>query len=306
MTTAPTVLPEPERRSAAIEEARVRAHEAHALLGPGIIGPTAIGVPARRFFALIWTIAVSEFKLKFYGSALGYIWQLMRPLMLFGVLYLFFTQIVRFSTVHLYPVVLLQGIIVFTFLAESTAGGLSSLVDKEILVRKIQFPRLAVPISIVLTAFFNLILNYVIVLLFLLIQGGTPHWTWLYEFPPLMLALIAFASGVTVLLSSLYVRFRDVRPIWEVLLQTLYFVSLILIPVEQVHNETLRQLLVLNPFAAIVQQLRHAVIDPGAPSVTDVLSSDWLLLIPVGLLVGIVAVGYITFNRMAPQVAEDL
>ena len=306
MSTATLAPPDDERKRAAIEEARVRAREASALLGPGIAGPTAIGVPARRFLALIWTISVSEFKLRFYGSALGYFWQLMRPLLLFGVLYLFFTQFVRFSNVHLYPVVLLQGIILFTFVTECTQGGVSSLVDKETLVRKIQFPRLAVPMSIVLTALFNLTLNYVIVILFLVIQGGRPHWTWLYEFPPLMFALIAFSSGAAVLLSALYVRFRDVRPIWEVILQMLYFVSLILIPVESVPSHTLRQILVMNPFAAIVQQLRHAVIDPGAPSVTDVLSSDWLVLVPIAILVAIVVVGYVTFDRMAPKVAEEL
>lgn len=306
MSAVAAPVADDERKAQAIEEARVRAAAASARLGPGIPGPKAIGVPAKRFAALIRTIAVSEFKLRFYGSALGYLWQLVRPLLLFGVLYLFFTQIVRFSDVELYPVVLLQGIIIFTFVAECTQGGVSSLVDKEILVRKIQFPRLAVPLSIVLTAFFNLMLNYVIVGLFLVIQGGSPHWTWIYEFPPLLLALIAFASGMTVLLSALYVRFRDVRPIWEVLLQTLYFVSLILIPIEAVSNESLREILMLNPFAAIVQQLRHAVIDPGAPSVTDVLGSDWLLLVPLTLLVAIVVAGYVVFDRMAPQIAEEL
>jgi ABC-2 type transport system permease protein len=203
-------------------------------------------------------------------------------------------------------VVLLQGIIIFTFVAESTQGSVSSLVDKEILVRKIQFPRLAIPMSIVMTALFNLTLNYTIVVLFLLVQGGTPHWTWFYEFPFLLAALIAFASGVSMLLAALYVRYRDIRPIWEVLLQTLYFISLILIPVEAVSNHTLRELLVLSPFAAIVQQLRHAVIDPGAPSVTDVLGSDWLLLVPVTILVAIVIIGYVVFDRMAPHVAEEL
>lgn len=271
-----------------------------------ILGPRALGVPMGRFFALVWTIAVSQFKLKFYGSALGYVWQLMRPLLLFGVLYVFFTQILRFQDVEYYPVVLLQGIVIFTFLAESTTGSLTSLVDQEILVRKIQFPRLAVPFSIVLTALFNLLINYVVVFIFLIIQGGSPHWTWLYEFPLLIAALVVIVTAMSTLLSALYVRYRDVRPIWEVLLQTLYFVSLVLIPIEAVSNQTLQKLLLISPFACIIQQLRHAVISPNAPSVLDILGSPLLLLAPLGVAAALCVISFLVFDRMAPKVAEEL
>lgn len=288
--------------AAAAEQARLAA------LGrrDAIAGPRALGVPVSRFAALVWTIAVSQFKLRFYGSALGYLWQLMRPLLLFGVLYVFFTQILRFQDVAYYPVVLLQGIVIFTFLAEATTGSVTGLVDQEILVRKIQFPRLAVPFAIVLTALFNLLINYVVVFIFLIVQGGSPHWTWLWEFPLLIAALVFVATSLSVLLSALYVRYRDVRPIWEVLLQTLYFVSLILIPIEAVSNQTLQKLLLLSPFACIVEQLRHAVIDPGAPTVTEVLGNPLLLAVPVGIALVVALIAYTVFDRMAPVVAEEL
>lgn len=288
--------------AAAAEQARLAA------LGrrDAIAGPRALGVPVSRFAALVWTIAVSQFKLRFYGSALGYLWQLMRPLLLFGVLYVFFTQILRFQDVAYYPVVLLQGIVIFTFLAEATTGSVTGLVDQEILVRKIQFPRLAVPFAIVLTALFNLLINYVVVFIFLIVQGGSPHWTWLWEFPLLIAALVFVATSLSVLLSALYVRYRDVRPIWEVLLQTLYFVSLILIPIEAVSNQTLQKLLLLSPFACIVEQLRHAVIDPGAPTVTEVLGNPLLLVVPVGIALVVALIAYTVFDRMAPVVAEEL
>lgn len=288
--------------AAAAEQARLAA------LGrrDAIAGPRALGVPVSRFAALVWTIAVSQFKLRFYGSALGYLWQLMRPLLLFGVLYVFFTQILRFQDVAYYPVVLLQGIVIFTFLAEATTGSVTGLVDQEILVRKIQFPRLAVPFAIVLTALFNLLINYVVVFIFLIVQGGSPHWTWLWEFPLLIAALVFVATSISVLLSALYVRYRDVRPIWEVLLQTLYFVSLILIPIEAVSNQTLQKLLLLSPFACIVEQLRHAVIDPGAPTVTEVLGNPLLLVVPVGIALVVALIAYTVFDRMAPVVAEEL
>ena len=117
-------------------------------LGPPIKGPSALGADPRRLWHLARTMAVSDFKLRFFGSALGYLWQLVRPLMLFGVLYTVFTQIVRLgSNVELYPVALLLGIVLFTFFSEATGGALSSLVDREALIRKVDFPRLAVPLS---------------------------------------------------------------------------------------------------------------------------------------------------------------
>jgi ABC-2 type transport system permease protein len=294
------------RAEQAIAEATRAANLASQGRDDAIAGPRALGVPLKRFAALVWTIAVSEFKLKFYGSALGYVWQLMRPLLLFGVLYLFFTQILRFQDVEYYPVVLLQGIVIFTFLAEATTGSVTGLVDQEALVRKIQFPRLAVPFSIVLTALFNLLINYVVVFVFLIIQGGSPLWSWLWAFPLLILALVFVATSISVLLSALYVRYRDIRPIWEVLLQTLYFVSLVLIPIEAVPNETLQKLLLISPFACIVEELRHAVIDPNAPTVAEVLGNPLLIAVPVGIALAIAAIAYTVFDRMAPVVAEEL
>lgn len=303
MTAAPA---SDNRAELAIDAAAEQARLAALGRRDAIAGPRALGVPVSRFAALVWTIAVSQFKLRFYGSALGYLWQLMRPLLLFGVLYVFFTQILRFQDVAYYPVVLLQGIVIFTFLAEATTGSVTGLVDQEILVRKIQFPRLAVPFAIVLTALFNLLINYVVVLIFLIVQGGSPHWTWLWEFPLLIAALVFVATSISVLLSALYVRYRDVRPIWEVLLQTIYFVSLILIPIEAVSNQTLQKLLLLSPFACIVEQLRHAVIDPEAPTVTEVLGNPLLLVVPVGIALVVALIAYTVFDRMAPVVAEEL
>lgn len=295
-----------ERTAAAIAQAAERASMAAAGRTDPIPGPRAIGVPLKRLAAIVWTISVSEFKLKFYGSALGYLWQLMRPLLLFGVLYAFFTQILRFQGVEYYPVVLLQGIVIFTFLAESTTGSVTALVDQEPLVRKIQFPRLAVPLSVVLTALFNLLLNYVVVFVFLIIQGGSPQWTWLYEFPLLIVALVVMTAAMSTLLSALYVRFRDVKPIWEVLLQTLYFISLVLIPIEAVTNQTIQKLLLISPFACIVEQLRHAVISNQAPSVADILSPTILIAIPAGIALALCVISFVVFDRMAPQVAEEL
>src|SRR3954466_9570915 len=158
-------------------------------------GPSALSGGWSRFFHLTWTLAVQEFKLRFFGSILGYFWQLMRPLLLFAVLYFVFTQAIRIgSTARYFPAVLLTNIVLFTFFAEATGGAVTSVVDRENLVRKIHFPRMAIPLSVVLLATINFALNMVVVLIFGLLIGISPQWTW-FEMPFLLLGLAMFATG---------------------------------------------------------------------------------------------------------------
>ena len=271
-----------------------------------IAGPSALGGSPRRFAYLAATLAVTDFKLRFFGSALGYLWQLVRPLLLFGVLYVVFTQFVKIGgSVTFYPVVLLANIVLFTFFQEGT-GAVSSLVDRENLVRKIQFPRAAVPVAVVLTAAFNLCLNSLVVLGLALASGVTPRWSWLQA--PLLLAVLAvLVTGVAMLLSALYVRFRDVKPIWEVALQLLFYATPVIYAIETIDiSERLRQLLMLNPLAAILEQFRHAVIDPAAPTAAEAAGGGAWVLVPLGLIAGLAILGWRVFDRAAPRIAEDL
>jgi ABC-2 type transport system permease protein len=277
-------------------------------LGPPIKGPTALGSDPRRLWNLAGTMAVSEFKLRYFGSSLGYLWSLMRPLLLFGILYAVFTQIVRVGAdVEFYPVALLLGVVLFSFVSESTGGALTSLVDREALIRKVEFPRLAVPLSTVLTALMNVGLNLIAVVVFLLASGGAVRWSWL-EIPLLLGALALLAGGAGMLLSVLFVRFRDVKPIWDVALQVLFYASPIFYPIEAVaqRNETLAHLLMLNPFAAILQQARHAMIAPSHPSAAEAIGGGWAILAPIAIGVAIVWVGFVAFYRAAPRIAEQL
>ena len=271
-----------------------------------VTGPSALGGSPRRFLYLSATLAVTEFKLRFFGSVLGYLWQLVRPLLLFGVLYLVFTEFVKIGeAVPHYPVVLLANIVLYTFFADGT-GAVNSMVEHEGLVRKIQFPRMAVPASVVLTASFNLVLNLLVVLGFALASGVEPRWSWL-EAPVLIALLAILVIGLAMLLSALYVRFRDVKPIWEVLLQLAFYATPIIYAVETIDiSQRVREAIMLNPLAVIVQQFRHAVIDPGAPSAAAAAGGSEMLLIPGALLFGIAALGYWYFDREAPRMAEDL
>jgi ABC-2 type transport system permease protein len=275
-------------------------------VGARIKGPAAIGVDLRRFANLTRTLALTEFKLRFFGSALGYLWQLMRPLLLFGVLYAVFTQVLRFgSEARFYPVALLSGIVLFMFVSESTGAAVTSLVDRENLVRKVQFPRLVVPLSVVLTALMNLGLNLIAVVVFLLASGGSVRLTWL-EVPLLALLLALFAGGIATLVSALFVRYRDVKPIWEVVLQMLFYGTPIFYTIDAVDNDTLERLLLCNPLAAIVQQFRHAVIDPSHPSAAAAAGGWPWLLVPAAIALALAVGGYRYFDRAAPRIAEDL
>jgi ABC-2 type transport system permease protein len=269
-------------------------------------GPSALAGDPRRFAHLTWTLAVQEFKLRFFGSALGYLWQLVRPLLLFGVLYVVFTQAVRIGELaRFFPAVLLMGIVLFTFFAEATAGAVTSVVDREGIVRKIHFPRLVVPAAVVLTAAFNLALNLVAVAVFVVATGVEPHLGWL-QFPLLVGLLALFAAGLAMLLSALYVRLRDVRPIWEVAVQVVFYASPIIYVIETVDSDWLRRLMLCSPVAAIIQQVRHAVIDSRAPSAAEAIGGAAWLLVPLGIVLVTFALGLWVFRREAPRIAEDL
>jgi len=268
-------------------------------------GPSALAGGRRRFLYLTWTIAVQEVKLRFFGSALGYLWQLVNPLLLFGVLYVVFTQAIKLGAeADFFPAVLLLNIIMYRFFADATAGAVTSVIDRENLVRKVQFPRLVVPAAVVLTAAFNFLLNLLAVVFFLALTGVRPRVSWLLA-PLLLVLLAALAFGLSMLLSALYVRFRDVRPIWEVALQIAFYASPIIYVIETVDVEWGRRLMLLSPLAALVHQMRSTVIDPNTPSTATILGGAWVL-VPLGLIVLVCVVGFVVFNRAAPRIAEDL
>jgi ABC-2 type transport system permease protein len=276
-------------------------------------GPSALSGDVRRFWSLTFTLARTEFKLRFFGSALGYVWTLVRPLLLFGVLYVFFTEVAHVNSSkdpgeHFYGAQLLGSIVLFTFFAEATAGAVRSVVDRENLVRKIHFPRLVIPASVVLLALFNLGLNLIVVLIFALASGVRPMLSWL-ELPLLVAMIAVCAAGVAMLLSALYVHFRDIAPIWEVVSQILFYASPVIISIQTVKAKLspgLLHLYMLNPLAVIMQQFRHAMITHATPSAGQAIGSWAGLLAPLALVIAIFVIGFAVFNRAAAKIAENL
>ncbi len=271
-----------------------------------VTGPAALGGGSKRFFELLWLMALTEFKRTYFGTVLGYVWSLLRPLLLFAVLLFVFTKIFRLgSTVPNYPVLLLFNIVLFSFFQESTTTGVTSVVAQEGIVRKTQFPRLVIPLSVVLTGLMNLGLNMIAVFAFLLAYGVDPMWTWLL-LPVILLPLTILTAAVAMLLSALYVKFRDMLIIWTVAASVLFYGSPVLYPIDIPTTEGFRAALMANPIAVILEQARVWIIDPTAPGPVEA-AGGVARLIPAALIfVTACFLGWRVFNREAPRIAEKL
>jgi len=270
-----------------------------------VTGPSALGGGWRRSAELLYLMAVTEFKRTYFGTVLGYVWSLARPLMLFAVLLVVFTQVFRVgSQVPHYALLLLFGVVLFGFFQEATGNAVGSIVGQEGVVRKTQFPRLVIPMAVVLTALFNLALNLVVVFVFVLAFGVGPLWTWLL-FPLLLAALLVITGAVSMLVASLYPRFRDMAIIWTVLSTVLFYGTPVLYPIEVV-PATLRHVIMLNPLASIFVLARKWVIDPGAPGPAQAIGGTARLLVPLAIFAGVCALAVWVFNREAPRIAEEL
>jgi ABC-2 type transport system permease protein len=267
--------------------------------------PIVLGHDARRFWQLTLTLATTDFKLRFYGSALGYAWTLVRPFAFFGVVWLVFAEIVHAGNgVKNYPAYILLSLTLYQYFGGIVAASLSCLVDRQNLLRKIRFPRLVIPLSVTLQALFDLGMTLLAVFIFLIFLGVYPAWSWL-EMIPLIAFLTVFATGLGLLLSVLFVRFRDIQPIWDVGGQMLFYASPILYVATSVPEAYQRPFLA-NPIATVLTQMRHAVVDPGAASAAEAIGGGARLLIPVTVVAVVAAIGIWAFIREAPHVAENL
>jgi ABC-2 type transport system permease protein len=271
-----------------------------------IEGPSALGGGTRHFFDLLWLTAKTQFKLGYHGTVLGFFWSLVRPLMLFAILLVVFTQVFRLGTaVPHYAALLLLNVMLFGLFQESTISAVQSVVNNEALVRKTKFPRLVIPLSVVLTGTMQFTLNMVVVFPIIIATGVNPVWTWIL-FPLLIAALLILTTGVSLLLSALYVRLRDVAIIWTVLATVLFYATPVLYAITYLDG-AFKTAIMLNPLTPIFNQAREWVIDPSAPGAIEAANGDWwLLAIPALLYVAVCALGVWTFAREAPRVAENL
>jgi ABC-2 type transport system permease protein len=256
------------------------------------------------YFNLVRSIGLSDFKVKYNDSILGYFWTLAKPLFLFTILYIVFSRFLRFSgTTPFYATQLLLGVIIWNYFAESTITSMRSLVDKGGLLRKIYFPREVIVLAASLTAFLTMILNLAVIPLFMVIQHVPFTWMGLW-FLPLLAELFLFTTGLSLLLAALFVRFRDIGHIWEVGLQALFYATPVIYALSLIPSKY-QGLMMANPMAQIVQDLRAVAITPTAITPNEVMHG-LLSNVPYLIALALVILGVFYFKHSSKNFAEEV
>lgn len=262
----------------------------------------------RRNRILLKELVVTDFKLRYQGSVLGYLWSLLKPLLLFGILYLVFVRFLRFgSDVEHFPIYLLLGIVLWTFFHEATNQGLHSIVGRGDLLRKISFPKYIIVLSSTISALINLGINLAVVFIFMLINGVELRPTILLV-PLNILELYVFALALAFLLSALMVKYRDIGYIWEVILQALFYATPIIYPVSMVmnHSETAAKILLLNPLAQAIQDARYNMITDQTITTWGLIGSNLITVMPLVLIVVLIVAATFYFRARSRFFAEEI
>ena len=258
--------------------------------------------------ALLRELIITDFKLRYQGSALGYMWSLFRPLFLFGILLFVFGFMLKVgSTMPHYKEYLLLGIVFWSFFAEATNNGLRAIVDRGDLIRKINFPKFIVVVSGTVSALINFGISLVVVFIFMLFSGIELRSVALL-LPILVVELYIFSLAISFLLSALYVKYRDISYVWELLMQAAFYATPILYPLSLVKDKSLllSKLLLLNPMAQIIQDARYILITPKTDTLIG-LTHNWLLvLVPVSLVILVIIYATYYFRKNSKTFAEDI
>lgn len=260
----------------------------------------------RYSFILLEQLVKTDFKLRYQGSVLGYVWSLLRPLFLFVTLYYVFAKFLKFgSNIPHYPQYLLLGILLWNYFVEVTTGSVSTIVSKGDLIRKINFPKYVIILAGSFSAFINLMLNFVVLSIFMAYGHISIGWSALL-IVPLIVELFVFALALAFFLSALFVRFRDISYIWEVLVQAAFYATPILYALNVVpHN--IARVLILNPMAQIIQDARHVFITDQTETIYQVYGGDkWIWVIPIGLTLLITIYAALYFRSRSKYFAEEV
>jgi ABC-2 type transport system permease protein len=260
----------------------------------------------RYSIILLKQLVKTDFKLRYQGSVLGYAWSLLRPLFLFVILYFVFGVFLKAKgNIPHYPVYLLLGIVLWNYFAEVTMGGVTAIVGRGDLLRKINFPKYVIILAGSFSAFINLLINFVVIGIFMFFGHVDLSWRSLIILP-LVAELFVLAIGLAFFLSALYVRFRDVSYIWEVILQGAFYATPILYPLSLIPPRAAK-VLILSPMAQIIQDARHVFVTPASQTIYDVYGGNkWIWAIPLGLSLVIVVSAAAYFRHQAKYFAEEI
>lgn len=262
----------------------------------------------RKNRILLKELTKTDFKLRYQGSVLGYLWALLRPMMLFAILYIVFAKLLKIGNdIPHYPVYLLCGTTMWSFFTECTSQGIQAVVSRGDLLRKISFPKYIVVVSATLTAVINMLINLVVIIIFALINGVTPSWSWFLAIPAIF-ELYILSLGVAFLLGAINVKYRDITSIWEVLIQALFYAVPIIYPISMVANtsELAAKVILLNPISQAIQDIRYALITHETITTWNYIDNPIIALIPIAIIFAVLAFGAYTFRKKSKFFAEEV
>lgn len=262
----------------------------------------------RKDRILLLELVKTDFKLRYQGSILGYLWAIIRPLLLFGILYIVFAKFLRFgSDIPFYPVYLLTGTVLWNFFVECTNQGIQSLLIRSDLMRKIAFKKWIIVLSATATALINLGINLIVVVVFALVSGVTPNLGW-FIVPFLIFELYLLSLGLALFLGSINVKFRDVQSIWEVLVSALFYAVPIIYPLSMVisYNEMAAKILLLNPLAQIIQDIRFFLITNETMTIWELIKNPIFQVIPMIIVIVVLFFGVKIFQKKSRYFAEEI
>jgi ABC-2 type transport system permease protein len=256
--------------------------------------------------ALLAELVRTDFKLRYQGSILGYAWSLLRPLLLFLILYIVFVKFLRLGkNIPHYPVYLLLGVVIWNFFSEMTSQSLTSIVGRGDLIRKIRIPRWIIILSSSISALISLGLNLVVVVFFLFLNHVDLLQTTVL-LPLILLEVYILAAGLSLFLSAIYVKYRDVSYIWEVILQAGFYMTPIIYPITLITNLTLQKLIMLNPMSQSIQSARWAMVGHQTVTTGKVFNGGWYLLIPYIIVLIVFVGGVLYFRKESKYFAENI
>jgi len=261
----------------------------------------------RYSLILFRELVITDFKIRYQGSALGYLWSLLRPLFLFSILYFIFVHFLRIGAgVEYWPVAMLLGMVLWGFFSEVTSNGMNAVVSRGDLIRKINFPKYVIILASSASALINLMLNFIIIAIFMWVSGVDLHVAALMV-PVYVFEIFIFGIGLAFLLSVLQVYFRDTSYIWEIVSQALFYGSAVIYPVSVVigENPFLAKLLLLNPVAQSIQDIRHVLVSDVNLTLTQ-LTNSWWMLVPLGIVIVVFIFGAWLFKKHSSRFAENI
>ena len=262
----------------------------------------------RKNRVILRELVITDFKLRYQGSVLGYAWSLLKPLFLFAILYFVFGIMIKLGSVEHYSVYLLLGIVLWTFFTEATNQGMSSIISRGDVIRKVNFPKYIIIISATVSALINLALNLLIVVFFMFINGVNVGISVLM-FPIYVIELYVLALGLAFFLSALNVKYRDTGHLWEIILQAAFYATPIIYSLSMVVDRSVvaaKALIILNPIAQAIQDARYCLVTHETITIGNLFNNKILILVPFAIVIAVFVIGIFYFKKSSKYFAENI